>query len=228
MTIKNFQIKQTYGIIFASEQAYYGSAHLPHRVKDMPNHITNHVIFKGDEKLLKLIRKLMDSKEKCEVQNFGADGKIETLHKYIDNVFNFQSVVPMPESERYNSYDWRIENWGTKWNSYELGDVYLDNNELMYSFSTAWSPPIPVIQKLSTIFSGVEIEHKFIDEGWGFAAEQTWKAGTMIGEIEYNCQHNDPSFRAFYHQMYGEYPEGYEDDYENEEGLDDVKTESSS
>jgi len=38
-------------------------------------------------------------------------------------------------------YYWRIDNWGTKWNSY---DLYIDtnsNNELVVEFLTAWAPP---------------------------------------------------------------------------------------
>jgi hypothetical protein len=41
-------------------------------------------------------------------------------------------------------HEWRTDNWGTKWNSYEA-DTSIDG----VSFSTAWSPPVPVIVELS-------------------------------------------------------------------------------
>lgn len=195
----------------------------------MPNHITNHVIITGEEKYLKLIAKLMDTKERCEVQNFGADGKIETLYKYVDNTFNFEALISMPESEKDNWYDWRVKHWGTKWNSYDIGERILENCELFYCFCTAWDAPHPIIEKLSRMFPAVEIQHKFIDEGWCFAGENIWKAGIQIADIDYDCHHNDPSFRAFHFQMYGTYPESYEDDYDDdEEDLDNVETKSTS
>ncbi len=40
-----------------------------------------------------------------------------------------------------NWYDWRIANWDTKWNSYDV-DVELDEMDRLYvSFLTAWSLP---------------------------------------------------------------------------------------
>ena len=53
-------------------------------------------------------------------------------------------------------YGWSCDNWGTKWNSAETSiedrcDDY-DKPELCYHFSTAWSPPVPVIKELSKQF----------------------------------------------------------------------------
>lgn len=55
-------------------------------------------------------------------------------------------------------YEWCIENWGTKWdakNSVLMGD---SEEEAMITFDTAWSPPLPVIKRLSEIFP----EHHFV------------------------------------------------------------------
>lgn len=58
-----------------------------------------------------------------------------------------------------NWKDWSIRNWGTKWNAYE--DQILEQGVrskypkdgnvdayVIYTFSTAWQPPVPVIFKL--------------------------------------------------------------------------------
>lgn len=58
-----------------------------------------------------------------------------------------------------NWKDWSIRNWGTKWNAYE--DQILEQGVrskypkdgnvdayVIYTFSTAWEPPVPVIIKL--------------------------------------------------------------------------------
>ena len=53
-----------------------------------------------------------------------------------------EAIKPMPNNEW--SYDWCLENWGTKWGAYEnhIDDELDSNNEithLMYHFQTAWS-----------------------------------------------------------------------------------------
>jgi Ferredoxin-like domain in Api92-like protein len=55
---------------------------------------------------------------------------------------DFEKIVPMPKE--LEGTDWCVENWGTKWNSYD-GKV----TENAISFNTAWSPPIGVIVALS-------------------------------------------------------------------------------
>ena len=45
-------------------------------------------------------------------------------------------------------YHWCVENWGTKWDVSELNIEYLDDEQLELTFSTAWSPPEGIIEKL--------------------------------------------------------------------------------
>lgn len=46
-------------------------------------------------------------------------------------------------------YDWRIANWGTKWNVEKNVDIdNLSDNNITLWFSTAWSPPVPLIGSL--------------------------------------------------------------------------------
>ena len=49
-----------------------------------------------------------------------------------------------------NWYDWRIANWGTKWNSYdcELDESQVDLGILDYRFDTAWAPPEAIYRTL--------------------------------------------------------------------------------
>jgi hypothetical protein len=58
-------------------------------------------------------------------------------------------------------YDWSVANWGTKWNAYETQH----NDHLQ--FDTAWSAPLPVIEKLVAMFPEETIEHKWADEDIG-------------------------------------------------------------
>ena len=45
-------------------------------------------------------------------------------------------------------YHWCIANWGTKWDVSELCVEYADDEQLELTFSTAWSPPEGIIEKL--------------------------------------------------------------------------------
>ena len=59
-------------------------------------------------------------------------------------------------------YDWSVENWGTKWNSYDGQWGYDDAN--CFSFLTAWSPPLPVIRELSKLCK-CALRLSYLDEG---------------------------------------------------------------
>lgn len=64
-------------------------------------------------------------------------------------------------------YEWTVNNWGTKWNSYDY-DVesnYERQNGLF--FQTAWSAPHPIIKKLSEMYPDVFFEHEWADEDIG-------------------------------------------------------------
>lgn len=136
----------------------------------MPNHCTN-------------ILSLKDSKK--EIQ--------EVIKPYLveddqgSPTLSFDRIIPMPKElrktsspsqaseeekqaliEKYgadNWYDWACTNWGTKWDSYDnnIGDESL-------LFMTAWSPPIPVIEKLSQLCK-TTLVLRFLDEGYDFCGE---------------------------------------------------------
>lgn len=59
-------------------------------------------------------------------------------------------------------YDWCIEHWGTKWNAYA---IEAEGREIR--FSTAWSPPLPVIERLAREFPDIVIDHYWADEDMG-------------------------------------------------------------
>jgi len=69
-----------------------------------------------------------------------------------DTFLDFTKILPIPKELRKteapkdqpNWYDWCVENWGTRSNSYD-GQV----TEEGIGFNTAWSPPIGVIVALA-------------------------------------------------------------------------------
>lgn len=68
----------------------------------------------------------------------------------------------MREYPYLNWFDWRVDNWGTKWNACEC---YINSNYIYYQ--TAWSFSEPILKKLSELFPNVEFLFKYADEDLG-------------------------------------------------------------
>jgi hypothetical protein len=82
-----------------------------------------------------------------------------------------ETLIPM-DTALLNSggwYDWRIENWGTKWEIYDATCDRMDANTLVLYFYTAWSPPFPIFDKLVSM--GFEVNARYLDEGWMYIGE---------------------------------------------------------
>lgn len=63
-------------------------------------------------------------------------------------------------------YDWRIKNWGSKWNAYDTTPIYNDSKILR--FCTAWNCVMPVIMELSRQFPDIIISYGWADENIGY------------------------------------------------------------
>ena len=61
-------------------------------------------------------------------------------------------------------YDWRLENWDTKWDAYdvEIDDDYMPN-EFEVRFNTAWSPPEAICYAIREQYEDVSVSW-FYDE----------------------------------------------------------------
>lgn len=62
-------------------------------------------------------------------------------------------------------YEWCVQKWGTKWN---CCDPTLTEDGI--TFTTAWSPPIPVIVELAKL-TKTNLRLTYIEEGCGFCGE---------------------------------------------------------
>lgn len=141
----------------------------------MPNHVINHVAF---------------------------DSRLDEIREYVkgeNGIFDFNKIVPMPEAvyasmdERSTGvplwYDWSVENWGTKWNCYEIEHCHTG-----FQFWTAWSTPLPALESLSDAFPDVTITVKFADEdtGGGNCGSYILQGGSVQGfeegDYEFACE----------------------------------------
>lgn len=103
-------------------------------------------------------------------------GKPKDLHKFIkqvkddERVFSFEKIIPMPESEKDNWYEWRVKNWGTKWNSnieYDTFDNW-EQGDIKVEFNTAWSMPEPILLGVSKQHPKLYFELRCYEESHAF------------------------------------------------------------
>ena len=99
-----------------------------------------------------------------------------------------QTLIPMDESLLDGGfwYEWRVDNWGTKWDIYDANCTRMDANTLVLSFLSAWSPPIPVFDKL--VDMGFEVNARYLDEGWMYIGEydngEDWMTDNVEGVVD--------------------------------------------
>ena len=79
-------------------------------------------------------------------------------------------------------YNWANHYWGTKWNAYDSYALVVEDDCFVVSFCTAWSPPMPVLEKICELFPNLTIEMEYQEEGMGFAGV----AGSNPGEEPYD------------------------------------------
>lgn len=87
-------------------------------------------------------------------------------------------------------YNWRVSNWGTKWDACE-GDWNLDEGEFTAYFDTAWSPPIGWLENVCAQFPELEFKMLFEEEGMGFCGRADgvdgiveWQDGDVVMQDE--------------------------------------------
>jgi hypothetical protein len=97
-------------------------------------------------------------------------------------------------------YDWNVRNWGTKWDvAIRHGEEYPetelmeeDETSLSYRFNTAWSPPLPAIEKLSQQYPDLEFNLSYEEEqGWGGEYLFVDGDGTEIESYDNKCRDCD-------------------------------------
>ena len=75
------------------------------------------------------------------------------------------------ESQRFHStgiaddrwYDWRLQNWDTKWDAYDVYVTDDDPESLEIEFNTAWSPPEAICHAIREQYPDIDVQW-FYDE----------------------------------------------------------------
>ena len=120
----------------------------------MPNWCDNQLSITGPNSVIDKIEKIV--KEDDSHENTGLLNFFHPMPKQLEGTTSPSSSAdkPQPMVEGFDCwYDWRCENWSTKWDINEFYGVdrqhlndSLDESTISFGFSSAWSPPINAYQ----------------------------------------------------------------------------------
>ena len=74
-------------------------------------------------------------------------------------------------------YSWSNENWGTDRNALNTEILEVEKDFLELIFQTAWSPPLPIMEKVAAMWPDLSFEIYSFDGLWGFAGHGIYNAG---------------------------------------------------
>jgi hypothetical protein len=106
-------------------------------------------------------------------------------------------------AEKYgasNWYDWRLNNWGTKWDV--EADVDDDDSLIRISFDSAWSPPQLAVAELAAKFPNLQFRLSYEEPGMGFAGFDLRQGDEEI-ESEYVEADDKVQYRQFIQDEFG-------------------------
>lgn len=99
----------------------------------------------------------------------GEDNGREKDHE--DSDLSLDALMPLPADKKDDWYDWRITNWGTKWdvNAKIVEEIVKGDQKLVtYSFDSAWSPPVDLISSIVDDFVNLHFRLAYAEGGMGF------------------------------------------------------------
>ena len=95
-----------------------------------------------------------------------------------------ESTEGLKDGYNNGGYEWKINNWGTKWNARHL-ELEEKPRSLIYVFDTAWSPPLPIIFKMSQMFDGLFFILDYREDGMCFKGKLKVRNSYIIYDKEF-------------------------------------------
>ena len=114
---------------------------------------------------------------------------LERVREAFVNARLLAEFIPEPQADAANLdwYFWRRANWGTKW---DVGgsDFVIDHvgDHLQCYFDSAWTPPIPLFERLTEL--GYTVNATYYEPGVGFVGRWTSEDGDDCYEIELTAE----------------------------------------
>ena len=90
-------------------------------------------------------------------------GEVGELPVPVENDFGITQRFKSTDCADDRWYDWRLQNWDTKWDAYDVVVTDDDIEQVEIEFNTAWSPPEAICTALREQYPDVSISW-FYDE----------------------------------------------------------------
>jgi len=90
-------------------------------------------------------------------------GEVGELPVKVEHDYGISSRFASTKRADDRWYDWRLQNWDTKWDAYDVSIDDDDPEQLEVSFNTAWSPPEAICNKIREDYPDVSVSW-FYDE----------------------------------------------------------------
>ena len=146
----------------------------------MPNWCYNELVVSGDAKQLAKFKKKAHRPAKDEQDETALS--LANLYPEPDYTkVKVKHTFPSISGKGYVApdqawWDWRVQNWGTKWDiNAEIIDEYDDY--IIYQFDSAWSPPVAWLEKVAKDWPELDFRIKYEEEGAGFIGVAKAHAG---------------------------------------------------
>lgn len=163
----------------------------------MPNHTATNLAVSGPkESVQKFLKISSDSKKEIDAPEFSFKYYLPMPEELADTTYpsSKNDEESQELNEKYgapNWYEWCINNYGTKWDCYDVGEWNIvDCENGMYrasiSYCTAWSPATNFYENISESFPDLEFVHEFADEGGSFVGNETIKDGEVVFFMQFD------------------------------------------
>ena len=125
----------------------------------MPNWCSNSLTIRGDASTLVALKEII------ELGDEGLLQAIKPMPKELEG-----TTAPSENGEDW--YNWRVQNWGTKWDVTAEGLEYTDHGDgtatIEGYMDSAWSPPIDAFETLSQDWDSCYIQLMYEESGMCF------------------------------------------------------------
>lgn len=149
----------------------------------MPNWCMNSLKVKGKEAKVK---EFADNFEKNGISAFyptpkeltetDAPAKINDVKKAQENIKKYGYA---------DWYDWRVANWGTKWDVDQAIIISEKDGEVTFGFDTAWAPPIKAFDMIASKNPELRFELEYEEPGMGFFGRAVFEDGMFVADDDY-------------------------------------------
>ncbi len=155
----------------------------------MPNWCDNQITITGPSSVIDKIEKIVK-----EESNNAEKGLLQFFHPMPKELLETEAgptaktkkekqarQIRKLEFGAENWYDWRVNNWGTKWEVSEFfgvdkqADALIGDSTISFAFSSAWSPPIGAYEKFLRDNENCSLKAYYYEGGCDFMG--LWEDG---------------------------------------------------